>query len=140
MIRRADPLEAERLAGVHAECFAEAWDAVALHGLLDDPGGAGFIDDAGDGFVILRVAADEAEILTLAVTGAARRRGLGRALLDAAIVEARARGARTMFLEVAAGNAAGRALYAGAGFVESGRRVRYYADGDDALLLSRPLV
>jgi ribosomal-protein-alanine N-acetyltransferase len=74
------------------------------------------------------------------VTGAARRRGLGRALLDAAIVEARARGARTMFLEVAAGNAAGRALYAGAGFVESGRRVRYYADGDDALLLSRPLV
>jgi ribosomal-protein-alanine N-acetyltransferase len=136
-IRRADPLEAERLAGVHAECFPDAWDVVAIHELLESPGVFGFIDDTGNGFVIVRVAADEAEILTLAVTGAARRRGLGRALLDAAMHAAANTGARRLFLEAAETNAAARALYAGAGFEETGRRKRYYPDGADALLLSR---
>jgi ribosomal-protein-alanine N-acetyltransferase len=139
-VRRAEPLlDAERMAGVHAECFAEAWDAIAMLRLLEDPGVAGFIDNRGDGIAIVRVAADEAEILTLAVTGAARRRGLGRALLAAATAAACEAGARRLFLEVAAANAAGRALYARAGFAEVGRRTRYYADGDDALILSRPL-
>ena len=44
-------------------------------------------------------------------------------------------GATAMFLEVATGNAAALALYTGAGFVEVGRRRRYYADGRDALVL-----
>jgi ribosomal-protein-alanine N-acetyltransferase len=142
VVRVADPglpFDAERMAGIHAECFSDAWDAVALYGLLQDAGVSGLIDDAGDGFALLRVAADEAEILTLAVTSAARRQGLARALLARAIAAAQAAGAQRMFLEVAAANAAGRALYAGAGFVQTGRRARYYPDGDDALVLSRSL-
>jgi ribosomal-protein-alanine N-acetyltransferase len=127
------------MAGVHAECFPDAWDAIAIHALMVDRGVTGFIDGAGDGFVLIRVASDEAEILTLAVTGAARGRGLGRALLAAALESARAAGAARMFLEVGARNAPARALYAAAGFAEAGRRARYYADGDDALVLSRAL-
>jgi ribosomal-protein-alanine N-acetyltransferase len=127
------------MAGIHAECFPEAWEAAFLYGLLQDPGVRAVIDDAGDGFAVVRTAADEAEILTLAVTAAARRRGLARALLAASVEAVRKDGARRLFLEVAARNAAARGLYASAGFAEIARRPRYYGDGDDALVLSRTL-
>ncbi|MDX2234605.1 MAG: GNAT family N-acetyltransferase [Hyphomonadaceae bacterium] len=92
------------------------------------------------GFILVHAAADEAEILTLAVAEPARRRGLARALVSRAEAEMRDSGARTFFLEVSAANAAARALYATAGFMETGRRARYYDDGADALILSRALV
>jgi ribosomal-protein-alanine N-acetyltransferase len=55
------------------------------------------------------------------------------------MAQAVAGGAVAMFLEVAEGNAAARALYGAAGFAEAGRRRRYYADGGDALVLRREL-
>jgi ribosomal-protein-alanine N-acetyltransferase len=91
------------------------------------------------GFALARVAADEAEILTLAVVPAAQRRGAGAALLQAVMRAAAARGAAALFLEVSTANDAGLALYARAGFCEVGRRCRYYADGTDALVLTRAL-
>ncbi len=94
-------------------------------------------DDAG--FVLVRTATDEAEILTLAVAPHARRRGVGSRLLAAALADAISRAAATVHLEVSAANDAARLLYAKAGFVEIGRRLRYYDDGSDALLLSRSL-
>ena len=73
----------------------------------------------------------------------ARRAGLGRALVEAAALEAARSGARSLFLEVAQDNAAAAALYRGAGFVEAGRRPGYYRRGDappaDALILVRNL-
>src|SRR5947209_197660 len=98
------------------------------------PGAFGFIDAAG-GMVLARVAADEAEILTLAVLPDRRRRGLARALLERTMQAAARRGAGAMFLEVAEANRAARALYEGAGFVEVGRRRGYYRGGGDALVL-----
>ncbi len=102
------------------------------------PGVFALIDPRG-GMVMARVAADEAEILTLAVHPAVRRQGLARALLDRAADIAAEEGAATLFLEVALRNAGARALYAAAGFVEVGRRRRYYADGDDAMVMRRAL-
>jgi ribosomal-protein-alanine N-acetyltransferase len=138
---------APMLAVLHAASFedGQAWgpDAIAL--MLALPGAFALCAeaeaDAGglQGFVMARVAADEAEILTLAVPPPARRRGLGLALMRAALAEAAARGARAMFLEVAAGNEAARALYGALGFAEVGRRRRYYADGADAVVLRRDL-
>jgi ribosomal-protein-alanine N-acetyltransferase len=92
------------------------------------------------GFVMGRVAAGEAEVLTLAVRPAVRRGGCGAALMRALMAEAARRGAQEMFLEVAEGNAAARALYAGLGGTEAGRRRRYYPDGSDALVLRLPLM
>ncbi len=89
--------------------------------------------------VLARVAADEAEVLTLAVDPAVQRQGLGRALLDQATATARQRGAGVLFLEVGSGNGAGCALYAGAGFVTVGCRRGYYPGGGDALVMRRPL-
>ena len=126
------------LAAIHAEAFDAAWDAASLTALLASPGV--FAVEEADGFILIRVVADEAEILTLAVRPEARRSGLGARLVEAAMVRAAALGAERMFLEVAEDNVAARALYTRAGFVEAGRRRGYYArtDGsrEDALVLS----
>ena len=124
------------LAALHAACFERAWDAATLCDMLAGPGAFAFAHE--DGFVLARAAADEAEILTLAVRPEARGKGLGRALLQAAINKAHALGAATMFLEVGADNPAALALYAGLGFVKVGMRKAYY-EGRDALVLRLPL-
>ncbi len=133
----ADRPDPRRLAAIHAEAFATPWDADAFAELLDQPGVFAVFEP--DGFILVRRVADEAEILTLAVRPAARRAGLGGRLLGRAAVLAASGGAGRLFLEVAEGNAAARALYARAGFQEIGRRRAYYRrpDGraEDALVL-----
>jgi len=116
------------LAALHARCFdlPPPWSAASFAGLLADPAVGLLADPGGRGFALLRVAADEAELLTLAVDPAARRQGVARALLAGFDRSAAAAGARRAFLEVAETNAAGRALYAGCGWHQQGRRPRYY--------------
>jgi len=125
------------LAALHAACFDDAWDAASLRTTLATPGAFAFHNR--DGFVVARVAGDEAEILTLAVAPEARGKGLGRALLNAAIAEARRCGTAAIFLEVGTDNPAALALYAGLGFANVGTRKGYYRGGDAAVLrLSLP--
>ena len=135
-IEPAAAAHAAPMAIIHAACFpaGERWGADALALQLDLPGAFGFVAPAG-AFILVRVAADDSEILTLAVAPAVRRTGLGRHLVERALTEAAGRGACRMFLEVAETNHAARALYAGCGFVERGRRPRYYAGRVDALVL-----
>ena len=127
------------LATLHAACFSDAWDAMAIAGLLAGPGA--FAIHCQDGFVLARIAGGEAEILTLAVAPHARGKGLGRALLQAAIARAEEQGAHAMFLEVGSDNPHALALYAGLGFTKVGMRKGYYSSvsggsGDgDALVL-----
>lgn len=140
MIVRATAAQVPVLAAIHAAAFPprEVWgeDAIglqlALHGVF------GLIDDRG-GMLLGRVAADEAEVLTLAVAPAARRLGIATALLQAAKAALIASGIGTLFLEVSTGNAGALALYRREGFCEIGRRRRYYADGSDALVLRMTL-
>jgi ribosomal-protein-alanine N-acetyltransferase len=125
------------LAAIHAACFAEAWDVRALGELLAGPGV--FAVSSADGFLLARVAADEAEILTLAVRPQARQHGTGAALVAAAASHAQSLGARALFLEVGVANAAARGLYTRLGLAEAGRRKGYYAQPgaapQDALVL-----
>ena len=128
---------ADGLAALHAEAFDAPWSAAAFADLLTQPGVRLDADD--DGFILIRIAADEAEILTLAVRPQARRQGLASRLVARAAATASADGAERLFLEVAEDNAPARALYARQGFEAAGRRPRYYARADvpavDALLL-----
>jgi [ribosomal protein S18]-alanine N-acetyltransferase len=135
-IHAATPAHACVLATIHRAAFParEAWSRDVMAMQLELPATFGFFHDDG-AMVLARVAADEAEILTLAVAPEQRRRGLGSALLRAAMARAGALDAVTMFLEVSVTNAAARGLYAAHGFVEAGLRRRYYADGTDALVL-----
>jgi ribosomal-protein-alanine N-acetyltransferase len=138
VIRPALPGDTADLAALHALAFppAEAWSAEAMALMLEMPGSFG-LWLPGAGLVLARVAVDEAEILTIAVVPAARRRGLGAALLAAALAGAGLRGAASMFLEVAAENTPALALYAALGFFRVGQRRHYYGQGRDALVMRR---
>jgi ribosomal-protein-alanine N-acetyltransferase len=127
------------LAALHAASFAEAWDRDSLARLLAAPGARALVAWDGEGggarplgLALLRVADDEGELLSLAVAPEARRRGAGRALLCECLAVAAALGACRMFLEVALDNRAARRLYQGFGFVEVGRRPRYYRPASDS--------
>ena len=130
--------QARRLADLHVTAFDAPWQAAAFAELLDQAGV--FAVETSDGFILMRTVADEAEILTLAVHPDARRGGQGTRLVADGVAAASIRGADRIFLEVAEDNAAARALYARTGFVETGRRPRYYARPDgsrvDALLFT----
>jgi ribosomal-protein-alanine N-acetyltransferase len=139
----AKPDQAGVLAAIHAEAFDHPWDAAALADLLTAQGVFALVDPQQRGFILIRVAADEAEVLTLAVAPSARRRGLGRRLVEEGAERAAALGAESLFLEVAADNGAAIALYAKLAFQSAGRRARYYARSGaapvDALVLRKRL-
>ena len=82
---------------------------------------------------------DELQITAVAVDPIHQRCGIGARVLQALIKQGAARGALSASLEVASMNAAARGFYAHCGFSTTGRRAGYYANGDDALLLSRTL-
>lgn len=94
------------------------------------------------GYAVVMLALDEAHLLNLSIARGAQRRGHGRRLLEEVSAVVRGHGAVSMFLEVRPSNAAGRELYARAGFRQVGMRRAYYpARGgrEDALVLSRAL-
>ena len=94
--------------------------------------------DAIAGYVVALDAADEGEILNLAVAPAGRRNGLGRALVEGVLEALAERGVRQVYLEVRESNAPARALYAAHGFREVGRRKQYYRrPAEDAIVLRR---
>lgn len=141
---------AQAMALIHAATFPlpERWSPDDIAAQVSLPGTCGFIcqhpvpfgpGEPGGGFVLFRIAADEAEVLMLAVSPASQRNGLGRRLLQAALSRAQARGAVCMYLEAAWDNIPALSLYAGAGFTQVGRRPGYYPGGSDALVLRRDL-
>lgn len=135
---------AATLARVHAACFPDrprAWTAQEFDSLLQTLGCFLVTRDSRsmDGFLLGRVVLDEAELLTLAVAPDARRRGLGRALLQGFEQAATERGARHGFLEVASDNPAAQALYHKSGWHEAGIRKGYYGPGIHAHVLKKPM-
>jgi len=88
------------------------------------------------GYVVAIDAADEGEILNLAVAPQSRRRGLGHALVRRVLEALTGRGARAIYLEVRESNAPARRLYAAHGLREVGRRTQYYRRPvEDAIVL-----
>lgn len=140
-IRSAAPHDLAALADLHARAFARAWDELAMKSLLNGQGVFALVAEEDDlaGFILARVAADETEILSVAISPDRRQRGLASQLLEQACHRATGEGAVRIFLEVAAANLPARNLYKKYGFREVGQRKAYYEDGDDALVLSAAL-
>jgi ribosomal-protein-alanine N-acetyltransferase len=137
-LRAATVSDNDLLAELNAANLPEEWDAEFFAGVLENPGGFGFIAEANGaptGFVLARAVANEAEILAIGVSALYRRNGIARRLLQAAGASAGDRGAQALFLEVADDNEAAGKLYESQGFRLAGRRKRYYSNGQDALLL-----
>jgi ribosomal-protein-alanine N-acetyltransferase len=138
-------LDLDRAARLHRDAFGpmgeRPWTRQDMAELLAARNAGGLllqIDDEDAGMVLWRVTADEAELLTIAVQAARRRRGAARALVKAVIERVRQEGARKIFLEVGIDNDGARSLYSQAGFEEVGRRAGYYtrpAGFADALVL-----
>ncbi|WP_284179232.1 GNAT family N-acetyltransferase [Rhabdaerophilum sp. SD176] len=132
-LRRASVLDAGRMAAIHAEGFAIGWSREEFEQMILDRAIADVLVSQAPfghvvtGFAISRVAADEAELLSIALDPEVRGLSLSSALLDRHMGHAAQAGARTMFLEVAENNGPALALYRQAGFVEVGRRKGYYS-------------
>jgi ribosomal-protein-alanine N-acetyltransferase len=127
----ATPADAAAMAQAHAAAFPSPWSAAEFEALMAGPGVFGFLAGESEplGVILCRVAAAEMEVLTVGVSPKARRHGLARALMAAAVGAARQAGAEEAFLEVAADNAPACALYAGLGFRHAGVRRGYYDRG-----------
>ena len=144
----ARPADAGVLAALHERSFAHGWSESEMERLLVDKAVIAHIARAGSrgapaGFMLSRCAADEAEILTVAVAPVERGQGIARQLLARHLGRLAALGIARVFLEVDDGNRAALRLYARAGFREIGRRDSYYARAQGsgaALTLRRDLV
>jgi [ribosomal protein S18]-alanine N-acetyltransferase len=135
------------LSRLHRAVFADdPWDPKAISDIAGLVGFFGLIawaDAEPVGLALVFGPGAEYEIAALGVLPERCRAGFGSALLDAVCAEARGRGARSIVLEVAADNAAARALYVARGFVSAGRRRNYYKRAGlfvDAQLLRLTLV
>ncbi|WP_119273061.1 tRNA (adenosine(37)-N6)-threonylcarbamoyltransferase complex dimerization subunit type 1 TsaB [Taklimakanibacter deserti] len=145
-IRQASVGEASLLAALHAECFDNAWTAAEFAKLMAMPGAQTYLACEGDeplAFLLARRAAGEAEILTIGTRPFARRRGIAGLLMSHLGQELRKTKEAQLFIEVAADNEAGRALYVREGFSVTGRRRAYYEKPggarEDAIVMMKAL-
>jgi len=126
--------------------FGEGWNAGQITNALisnDRVGEVAIQEGKIVGFSLSRYAANEAELLLVAVLPEWRRRGVGATLISRAIAEVERRGADAIFLEVRDANHAASALYRAQGFAPVGRRKAYYVGQDqrryDAITMRRCL-
>jgi ribosomal-protein-alanine N-acetyltransferase len=146
VLSEASARDAAAIAALHAASFRRGWSEQEVEGLLLDRAviahramlGAKLV-----GFIMSRLAADEAEILSVAVAARARGRGIARKLLSLHLRRLAGLSARAVFLEVDEHNTPAIKLYERAGFREVARRPNYYqAPGGKpatALVLRRDL-
>jgi [ribosomal protein S18]-alanine N-acetyltransferase len=143
-VRALRPDHAADCARIHAASFPFAWNQddferlLAADNIIAD---GAFASREGSlaGFALSRQAADEAEILSIAIDPVLRGHGFGQVLLRAHLAQAEARGTHAVFLEVEQGNAVAIALYRRTGFAEVGARPGYYrkAEGRAGAVIMR---
>ncbi len=146
-LSEASARDAASLATLHAASFRHGWSDGEFERLLLDRNVVAHRATMGRslaGFILSRLAGDEAEILSVAVASARRGRGIARGLLNLHLRRLAGLGARAVFLEVEEDNTPARRLYQRSGFREVGRRPGYYRQDRDkaatALVLRRDLV
>ncbi|MHC2997864.1 ribosomal protein S18-alanine N-acetyltransferase [Microbacterium sp. HJ5] len=145
-LRTATPDDLAAIMTLERASFpTDAWSDAMMREELGSPHGWYVVDEeAGNvlGYAGLRAVrgAKDADVQTIAIAETSRGRGRGRALLRALLGEAAGRGVQDVFLEVRADNPVAQALYASEGFLEVGRRPRYYQPDDvDAVVMKLDL-
>jgi len=145
-VEAAQPRDALRLAQLHGASFHRGWSENEFEQLLAERNTLTHTLREGRrtiGFIISRLAADEAEILSVAIDPVRRGRGLSRRLLSHHLGHLAGLGVRTVFLEVEENNSPAVRLYQRAGFRVVGQRPRYYAEPNgqtlNALVMQRDL-
>jgi len=142
VMAEARPRDAAAIAKLHGASFKRGWGEDEFQTLLADRAVIAHratIGAAPIGFILSRLAAGEAEILSVAIAPNWRGRGFARPLLDLHLRRLAGLGVRAVFLEVDEHNAPANALYRRAGFHQVGRRQGYYDGEATALVLRRDL-
>lgn len=133
----------EDICRIEKSCFSDPWSPDAISSAIDNGAViclALIYDEKTVGFAMVCTAADESELLNLAVDGNYRNKGFAKALLRRAEEEAVEREATVMYLEVRESNIAASNLYIGFGFSEIGRRKKYYRyPTEDAVIMAKKL-
>jgi ribosomal-protein-alanine N-acetyltransferase len=146
VVEMASPRDAAVFAEIHGASFHRGWGEHEFAQMLAERNTLIHRLRVGRkivGFSVSRIGADEAEIMSIAVAGSHRGRGLSNSLLLTHLGHLAGRGVRTVFLEVEENNQPARRLYERVGFRVVGRRERYYQQENgpslDALLMRRDL-
>lgn len=130
------------IAALEAECFSDPWNMRMLaESFLSGHFFGSLLEENGiiTAYGGMSVVEDEAEVQLIATAEMYRRCGRGGKILEDLIGEAKRRGVRRMFLEVRVSNASAMMLYLKHGFRGLYARVRYYADGEDAIVMMKEL-
>jgi ribosomal-protein-alanine N-acetyltransferase len=144
LFRRATGADVGRVMEIERDGFAHPWSRELIERelghawsqllLAEEVGGAVV------GYIVFWLVHDEVHVLNVATAIEARRRGVGRALMEAAEEEGRRRGARLSTLEVRRSNVAAIALYRAIGYRQVGLRSNYYAEEhEDAIVMVKAL-
>ena len=132
-----------QIAALEKLCFSDPWSENSVRSELSNPLSLWLVaEEEGrvTGYVGSQSVPPEADVMNLAVAPDCRKKGIGRALMEALIAQLRSQGMAALFLEVRVGNLPARSLYQSLGFVEVGRRQKYYVNPtEDALILRKEL-
>ena len=132
-----------QIAALEKRCFADPWSEASVRSELSNPLSFWLVaqeDGKLIGYVGSQSVPPEADVMNLAVAPEWRNKGIGRALMTALIAQLHSRGITALFLEVRVGNTPAQNLYRSLGFVEAGRRPKYYVNPtEDALILRKEL-
>ena len=146
VFRQVTEAEAEILTKIHEQCFPRYWNRQAFTDFFTVEGTVAFlVEKEGEqvAMLVYRAAFEQADVLTLAVLPAWRKRGIAKILVKKMLENCKALGANKLFLEVEVGNDPAIKLYENAGFKHISRRKLYYQQLDgsltDALVMSRKL-
>jgi [ribosomal protein S18]-alanine N-acetyltransferase len=143
MLVPAQRAHVPEVSAIEQVCFSDPWSEASFRQAIENPGVFFRVATEGAGgpvvgYVVAWFAGGEGEIANVAVALSTRGRGVGGMLLDAAITAAGDHGAEALYLDVRESNARARSLYDSRGFVEVGRRRRYYRrPAEDAIVLRR---
>ena len=125
------------------ECFqGESWSFGTIASAYENPAYEMLVaEEDGEilGYGCTCTTLDTCDLENVLVAEAYRRGGVGRAILNALLADAKERGAEKVFLEVRVSNSAALRLYLSCGFVGVHARTRYYSDGEDCLVMVKEL-
>jgi len=142
-IRAATIADLPAIVELEEEAFDPSWSQATLSKAIGDERTVvvvAEVDGAISGYGTAWCIGDEAELTRLAVFERSRRQGLGGRLLKALLTDCAKLGAARVFLEVRSSNVAAFKMYHNAGFIRIGERKRYYANGEDAVVMSFDVV
>ncbi len=134
--------DVEKIAEMEERCFTDPWSKEMLFDCLRYPYYHTFVAEEGGqvcGYGVLILLFEDGEVANIAVDAPFRGRGIGGALLEAMHRRTKGLGGTRALLEVRESNAPAVALYERFGYRAYGRRSRYYADGEDAILMQTEL-